>query len=77
MRNLDFSPNAPELMLDIYSPLSGGVDKRFDRWTPGSNVRFTNQGMPLSYLTGDNNFWTTPEGKIILKRVGDYPTTLK
>jgi hypothetical protein len=38
---------------------------------------FTNQGMPLSYLTGDNNFLTTPEGKIILKRVGDYPTTLK
>jgi hypothetical protein len=77
MRNLAFSPGSPELMMDIYSPLAGDVDKRFDKWTLESNARFTNKGMPLSYLTGDNNFWTTPDGRTILKRVGNYPTTLK
>jgi hypothetical protein len=77
MRNLDFSPDASDLMIDIYSPLAGDVQKRFDKWTPEFNVQFTIKGMPPSYLTGDNAYWTTPEGKTVLKRVGTYPTVLK
>jgi len=77
MRNLDFSPDAPELMMDVYSPLEGDVHGHLEKWTPAFNARFTLKGMPLSYLTGDNAYWTTPEGKTILERVGNYPTKLK
>ncbi len=77
LQNFDLSPHGPELMIDIYSPLAGEVDKRFDKWTPQFNAQFTIKAMPPSYLTGDTGFWATPTGKTILNRVGTYPTTLK